>query len=383
MNIIRFLKISIASLSSIIFILQTFAIVIKLINPPVVDSTTTLNIADMDLLVTLCPLGQWNTSMLNELGYRTAGELIVGLDSNKTFGWGAQHNLTFEDLVLRVQNFNTTSPQIDLINSDFSSTEISHEKNFYPQFGWCYDLVDLATIGEVRLNVQMGSGDNLVSQYKVFITDKRLWTSNTLHVKSLWGMIDIHMATNSHYVVKVDQLSYFDPTNPNGCKTYGLDDFNKCVDNELKKIWKPLINCNPPWLTSEDKCEKRINVSTEMANKIINKTSNTVAGIMQMKSFPAKERCFKPCTAAQSMVLFNGRDMETYNNHTLLALDFVDEVVYTTKRLDYGPSEFLIDMGSSLGFWFGLSVFGITDLGIMALNWINDMKRVVRMKYMD
>ena len=39
-------------------------------------------------------------------------------------------------------------------------------------------------------------------------------------------------------------------------------------------------------------------------------------------------------------------------------------MVHRQKYLAYGSYEFLIDVGSSLGLWLGLSVFGITDLGV-------------------
>ena len=58
-----------------------------------------------------------------------------------------------------------------------------------------------------------------------------------------------------------------------------------------------------------------------------------------------------------------------------LMLKFDDLVVHRTKVLAYGFSDFLIDLGSSLGLWFGLSVFGITDLGMTAYQWIKKLKR--------
>jgi hypothetical protein len=355
----------------------------KLINPPVVDSTTTLSIADVDLLVTICPLDQWNRSKINELGYSSARKLMFGIGGKKKFiGWGAQHNLTFEDLVLMTQNFNLTNPQIELIHPDSSVTQIAYEKNFYPQFGWCYNLINFSTIGEVRLRFQMGSKVNIVSQYKVYITDKKLRTRNTLHIKSQWGSI-YAKSRNTNYVVKVDQLSYFDPKNPDDCENYASADFDMCVNNELKKIWIPLINCNPPWLTSQDQCKGRMNVTTEKEEQIFNETLETAVGIIYMKNFPAKEKCYKPCTVAQSMIFFNGEDNKKIIFSTFLTLDFINEVVYTTKKLAYGSSEFLIDMGSSLGLWFGLSVFGITDIGIITLKWVNDKRREIRRKYLE
>ena len=68
------------------------------------------------------------------------------------------------------------------------------------------------------------------------------------------------------------------------------------------------------------------------------------------------------------------------SNRSFMRLDFANEVIYTTKKLAYGSSEFLIDMGSSLGLWFGLSVFGLTDLGIVAFQWIRKLKRKLKRK---
>ena len=66
-----------------------------------------------------------------------------------------------------------------------------------------------------------------------------------------------------------------------------------------------------------------------------------------------------------------------------ITLKFADKVVYTTKKLAYGPSAFLIDMGSSLGLWFGLSVFGITDLSIFTFQWVKNKRREVMRIFMN
>ena len=97
-----------------------------------------------------------------------------------------------------------------------------------------------------------------------------------------------------------------------------------------------------------------------------------------MKTYPTKERCTKPCTVAQPTVMYNANEvLEDYPEHFVLCLKFAEQVVYTTKKLAYGTSEFLIDMGSSLGLWFGLSVFGITDLGITTFQWVKNIRQKV------
>ena len=84
-----------------------------------------------------------------------------------------------------------------------------------------------------------------------------------------------------------------------------------------------------------------------------------------MDTFPAKETCTKQCTVTRVNIQDNGKEDGKWIG-PFLKLKFDNRVVYKTKVLGYGFSDFLIDMGSSLGLWFGLSVFGITDFGILA-----------------
>ena len=121
-----------------------------------------------------------------------------------------------------------------------------------------------------------------------------------------------------------------------------------------------------------------MNVTQQASEELYDKTWIVADGILSMENdiYIGKEKCTKPCTIQKSMVLFNQKETD-YFNRTYLTLIFDDEVVQTTKKLGYGPSEFLIDMGSSLGLWFGLSVFGITDLGIMAAQYIKDPRKII------
>jgi hypothetical protein len=99
-----------------------------------------------------------------------------------------------------------------------------------------------------------------------------------------------------------------------------------------------------------------------------------------MKDYPARERCMKPCIFKQANVILHDTMRVP---HAGCTLTFADQVVYTTKKIAYGPSTLLIDMGSSLGLWFGLSVFCITDLGIMAFQWVKNRKQEVMRMFMN
>ena len=101
-----------------------------------------------------------------------------------------------------------------------------------------------------------------------------------------------------------------------------------------------------------------------------------------MKSYAAKERCTKPCTVIRNNI-FKNDDKYFGIDYAKVHLVFDDIVVLKTKMLAYGFSDFLIDMGSSLGLWFGLSVFGIRDLVIMVIQWTEKIRTGALKKYFD
>ena len=381
MNITKSVKLFILAFSSCMFTYQTLVAIQKLTSPPVVDSTERLNIEDVDsLMVTICPLNQWNISKLNEFGYEDELYLLLGFaNASKTFvGWGAQHNLTFEELFQKVNNFNLSNPEIVLWLHGWIEENISTESIFYPKFGLCYALVNLTITQNILLGIRVDTqeGENVPAQ--VLITDKRLKTRNTLHTESHWGSsIIIEQGMDYSYLIKVEQISNFDPKNPAKCNTYDEDEFDNCNDAELQQIWKPLINCNPPWVSPNDHCIRDMNFTREITKSVFDNAYETVASIYYMVTYLIKDSCNKACTVTQASILPSEKKKSRYasaSHQSYLRLKFASEVIYTTKKFAYGPSEFLIDMGSSLGLWFGLSVFGITDLGIIAFQWLKKMR---------
>ena len=184
-------------------------------------------------------------------------------------------------------------------------------------------------------------------------------------------------------MIKVEKISNFDPQNPGSCKNYDKEEFSKCNVEELEKIWKPLIDCNPPWISLNDQCNGDLILTGINDSSLFHKTYLAVIEIHEMVNYQEKRKCITPCTVTKALILSSEKNENRYakaSNLTYLRLDFENEVIHTTKKLAYGSSEFLIDMGSSLGLWFGLSVFGITDLGIIAFQWVQNISKRVKRK---
>jgi hypothetical protein len=218
--------------------------------------------------------------------------------------------------------------------------------------------------------------DNSDFQAEVFLTDKTLKTLSTVYTPSHHGSSIIISSRKVHtYVVNIKILSNQNPKNPWDCEEYTNDEYDICVDKILQNIWKPIVNCNPPWLSLHNQCTGILNVSDITAKVLFNQPDfYSIFKLERMETFLAMEKCKKPCSITRSLIFEKGYSfIEKYNRKSRLQLLFEKQVVHKTKILGYGFSNFLIDMGSSVGFWFGLSVFGLIDLGIATLNWFKSL----------
>ena len=104
-------------------------------------------------------------------------------------------------------------------------------------------------------------------------------------------------------------------------------------------------------------------------------------GLPKYDSAPteAEIRCKHPCKKMTNTVSVRAENVgvgtsETGETETLLILNFKKTVRIEKSIVVYTFFNFIIDIGSSLGLWLGLSALGITDLAIdafqLAKTWI-------------
>ena len=90
-----------------------------------------------------------------------------------------------------------------------------------------------------------------------------------------------------------------------------------------------------------------------------------------------EKKCKLPCIKMANKVYLKAENKPKLNeNHNVayLIINFKDTVKIEQKVVVYTFFNFIIDVGSSLGLWLGLSALGITDLAIdafiMVTKWI-------------
>ena len=375
----KVIELLVLAFSICMFCYQTQIAIQRWIYPPIVDSNDVYNIADAELpVITICAKNQFDQHSMRDFGYNSTTSLLGGIDARnpQVFSWGALDNLSFFEVVDEIQFFDKVEPYAVYDKQDGNFEKLRYEKRFYPMFGWCADVVHypMTDSGQVALEIraQRKTGGSFFDA-EVFLTAKKLRTKHTINKQSHIGSkIIIRHKEDYEFMVEVKQMSNYDPRNPDACKEFEDNDFEKCANEELKDIFKPVFKCYPPWISSQNQCNGIIKKTEEMKNLtgIKSHIEKTIKEIVEMKTFSAKKKCFTPCSFIRSTLISTGIEKGEGLYSSTITLNFNEVVLHRTKRLAYEFSDFLIDMGSSLGLWFGLSVFGITDLVVTAFQWV-------------
>ena len=89
----------------------------------------------------------------------------------------------------------------------------------------------------------------------------------------------------------------------------------------------------------------------------------------------AEVRCKSPCKKMTMILSPIGEENGVGVGSSSVTLRFDKLVKIERKMVVYTWFNFIIDVGSSLGLWLGLSAIGITDLGIsgvvLVMKWLS------------
>ena len=173
------------------FCYQLKTATLKLMNPPTVLSQHERDATEDDMpLITICPTNQTNSAMLEELGYYNYDEMLLGsADCNQTactsYSWGANANLTFDELKHKVLDMNKT----DNIGI-FTNEEIENSTVFLPGIGFCKEFLT----NNQEIEIYHFNEDDV----RVLVTDRQYRSYIMPDVASHKGK-EIFMKTNRNH----------------------------------------------------------------------------------------------------------------------------------------------------------------------------------------
>ncbi len=370
-NITFKLKLVIVIFSTYNLVDQVMTAIKNLRNPPVVDSTMTKTIHDVGLpVVTICPINQTNFVLLNKLyGNKSPNEMLAGFaycQGKKCLSWGNHLNMSHQELLHSV--YNAKLAQDLEIKNIISQKLMQGSLVFLQRFGFCKEISNFNT-SAIRIR-----NKNIFTPIRIFITDKTYRSHVSLDYSSHNGnMLEISEIGVLQVYVKMRVVS--------SCKIVPpmKFDYQECVNIMLERDIGAQIGCLPPWMTDFNQC------NSTYPNDVLDDEPNYWQNIIpysHLRNSIQEQRCKKACRKTNNFVsvsdkrideTFFGRNENSEGPSGRAIIHFDEQVEVTEKTFNYSYYNFIIDVGSSMGLWFGLSVFGIFDLLIETFQFVKNM----------
>ncbi len=380
---------------------------INLMYPPTVDSTSEKGIEDVDLpLITICPTNQTNAKMLEKWFDEKDGVLTgfcgqfsvlevleivfeeqFAAKTNKTFdGWilglnnetgkdlylSNRHlakrkcwdrpwlNLTYMDILESVHNKNLAkgigfAQQVDFPN-------VSSSLVFLPSYGFCREVTHFDPSGELTCTA--------AGQLRVFITDRNFRSHISPYFSSHRGNhIFVTDRKLNRYDVRTQVSSSCGLKKDNVKKNF----YQICVEERIQnEIGKPL-GCVPPWISPNNHCNGtyKDNFLSSIPG-IKDFHQDFIRSAITLRNNPIENDCRKYCSEAECTVSYRIDETWPYSKTTEVSLTFNPKVKYLEIVYSYNMFQFIIDVGSSLGLWLGVSVLSITDFASYVYAFIKE-----------
>ena len=330
----------------------------SLISPPTVDTSFQKDISEVSHLplITICPTDQQpNKTMLYKFGYRSVEEMMKGYttcQSGVCLSWGKHINMSFDELLKAIFD---EIKATDIVIPQIQTYRII----FLPLYGFCKEI----SAYDPSSSILIFSRTN---DLKVFVTDSRYRSYFSPDYSSHQGDNILASDKNQHVVdIKVNILST--------CKIADLieDDFEKCVDKEIQRKLGASIGCTPPWLSPTNQCNDTY--PRNFTNPVPDFRKEYVQNLRTLGKTKIEKSCRKSCTTTIS----TARVRTTQDDHkNKIQIQFDDKVRITETVYNYGLFQFIIDAGSSLGLWLGLSMLNLHDIFIFGFDFCKRFKPI-------
>ena len=155
------------------------------------------------------------------------------------------------------------------------------------------------------------------------------------------------------------------------CTNYGdaakFKTYADCVADEHKRLLKPIIGCTPPWTTALDDQDACSGLVTSDVVSFRRKWHELDKRISMSSMVDHSTACLKPCFEVKIKSKFL-KAKETKRKS--VSLNFKKVVKVTRYVKTYSLIDLIVEIGSCLGLWIGLSALGVFDLVLDTALWL-------------
>ena len=306
----------------------------------------------------VCQADQFNDTAAFENGYPGRTTFTIGkLEGHQEMTWrGKYGNSTFEDI------FNTDY-------SNFYSKHSNLEHLFLPQHGFCKKM--LKKRSDIYIKTHKRSMILIVDPY----LDSGFYVVEVNSGRLYFGPTYDNYFDSSSFNLK---YMYHDNKIADGqsCTDYEMieSSYGTCIENIMKKYLLECYGCLPTWFPKEKgltcEIEKDVNDFNEEYCVELN---SIFTSFMLGKNLMMFEECLPPCLK-MSIEIKRTYYHANILNHAKLSIVIENEVVVEKATHSYDIFNLVVDIGSALGLWLGLSALCILDNIIKFCSWMLERK---------
>ena len=285
--------------------------------------------------------------------------------------WGRYNNLTFSQMLDNILDVQNKMEIYQPSGVPKNGTKLETKIIFIPNIGRCQQIKKYDPLKLITIEIF----DDRKNDLDILISDSRYSTYYSLDYENNHvDPIRIHKEPDEMYSYSVE-INLDDTRNPykeSNCKDAVNNEYEACVDDYLWEYVQRSMPCNPPWLSSHHQCNeslRNISVYQFLADDFQEKI---VEVLFEYRKNFAEEKCKRPCVVMTNHAKLKGRGATKFGISGAY-LEFSPEVTMKSKVKAYDMFKFIIDVGSSLGLWIGLSALGLMDFVIEYMYRVQDI----------
>ena len=200
--------------------------------------------------------------------------------------------------------------------------------------------------------------------YRIFLADSDRSTYYMIHSKTMSGeAIQQENDTRKFYSINFEEVNWLEESGE--CTKYGdeaeFQSYADCVADQQEQVFKPVIGCRVPLFSAPGdprNCQGRLNQSFIK----LYPTMQTFWETVLIAGSSNTNVCLKPCKSVQAHSTLTTKESDSFAK---VLLNFETTVKVVTYHKAYGLFDLVVEVGSSLGLWIGLSALGVYDLMLM------------------
>ena len=280
--------------------------------------------------------------------------------SNK-YTWKGKHgNLTFEELQALV-----FTPDYGRLRSAYGTIH----KVFMPRLGFCLKLID--DNSKVYIKENKKSVLIIVDPFRENGLRALEMDNGMLHFGPTYE--NFYDGASYELEYRLKDSSLYDGKS---CSDYNRfnSSYGSCIESIMREKLLGCYGCLPPWFPGSMKktCETDISISSndKSACQLL---SHTFLNFFLGRDLKIFENCLPPCMKME-LRMKSTSHITNGKRYTRLSIFMKSQVVISKDTYSYDIFNLMVDMGSALGLWLGLSVMSILDNIIVCFSWIIQRK---------